>query len=68
MTSNFQFLSAAPFSNQEYLESSLLPQNNYVVDGDLMIGIILPSGRLPSGALCGSETRPSSLDLIYSYK
>ena len=67
--STFRPVIALQFSHQQYLKSRLLPQNSYVTEGDIMIGIILPSSQRGRGrTLCSLQNDISSLDTIYAYK
>ena len=60
------------FEYQEYLESRLLPQDSYVVEGDLMLPVVLPISRVDrrnaNPPLCGSNLHIAALELVYGFR
>ena len=63
-----QYMGVDAFSYQKYVEDKLLPMERYVVEGDIMIGVILPMTTRGPGEFCGTEVYKESLEFTYSLK
>ena len=55
------------FSYQQYVENKLLPAEKYVVEGDIMIGVILPLITGDPGEPCGSLVQTLQFDIPFTY-
>ena len=62
------YMGVDAFSYQTYVEDKLLPMERYAVEGDIMIGVILPMTIRAPGEFCGTDVNKGSLAFTYSLK